>query len=222
MSSLIEFQPPHDVRVALENFGVTDLSIERLIRYVSVLDRWRQRINLIGPANLNDIWNRHVLDSAQVFPLLGATRSSGALVDFGSGAGFPGLVLSCISGLAVTLVDSDQRKAVFLREAARHAGVDVRVIPERFDKALKNEAFGKFQFVTGRAVAPLVRLLPFIYGALEPAGFALMHKGAKVEKELTEAMKSWTMKYEMIPSITSDEGIILKIWCLRPNDANKL
>ncbi|MEK9922074.1 MAG: 16S rRNA (guanine(527)-N(7))-methyltransferase RsmG [Rhodospirillales bacterium] len=221
MSPLIEFQPPHDVRVALENFGVTDLSIERLVRYVSVLDRWRQRINLIGPANLNDIWTRHVLDSAQVFPLLGESPGSSALVDFGSGAGFPGLVLSCISGLPITLVDSDQRKAVFLREAARHAGVDVRVIPERFDKALKNEAFGKFQFVTGRAVAPLARLLPFIYGSLEPAGFALMHKGARVEKELTEAMKSWTMKYEMIPSITSDDGIILKIWCLRPNDANK-
>jgi 16S rRNA (guanine527-N7)-methyltransferase len=222
VSPLIEFQPPHDVRDALEKFGVNDLSIERLVRYVSVLDRWRQRINLIGPANLNDIWTRHVLDSAQVFPLLGESPSSSSLVDFGSGAGFPGLVLSCISGLPITLVDSDQRKAVFLREAARHAGVDVRVIPERFDKALQNVAFGKFQFVTGRAVAPLVRLLPFIYGALEPSGFALMHKGAQVEKELTEAMKSWTMKYEMIPSITSDEGIILKIWCLRPDDANKL
>ncbi len=222
MSSEIEFMPPSDVVHDLEGLGISRKEIDRLGRYLSVLERWRHRINLIGPASHSDIWRRHILDSAQAWPVLRSKQSSDAVIDLGSGAGFPGIVLACLGATPMTLVDSDQRKAVFLREAARHVEVNVRVIPERFDKALRQDMVGAFQVVTGRAVAPLARLAPFIYRALSADGIALLHKGAQVEKELTEAMKNWTMNYELIPSITSEDGVLIKIWCLKPNDANEL
>ncbi len=207
--------PPDDVRVALEGLGIDAARIEKLAAYVALLDVWRRRINLIGPADQDEIWRRHVLDSAQAWSYL--TNPTAPLLDLGSGAGLPGLILASLGATDVTLVDSDQRKAVFLREAARTLGLTVQVIAARFDRALA-ESGRRYDVVTARAVAPLVRLAPILADALTPDGYALLHKGAQVEKELTEARKSWTMQSAEYPSITGSGGRLIKIWGLARHD----
>jgi 16S rRNA (guanine527-N7)-methyltransferase len=207
--------PPKDVLNALTKLGVSDTAFQGLTTYVAVLDKWRQRINLIGPGSIDDIWRRHVLDSAQAWPQI--TETDGPLLDLGSGAGLPGLIFSILGASNVTLIDSDQRKAVFLREAARAVGVKPRIVAQRFDAALSNEA-GSYDVVTARAVASITKLMPILRKALKPEGYALLLKGAQTEKELTEAQKSWTLRYALTPSITGGGGQIVKIWGIAQHD----
>jgi 16S rRNA (guanine527-N7)-methyltransferase len=208
-------KPPANVVSALESLGIGQGQVAGLEAYVQTLDKWRQRINLVGPGSLDDIWTRHVLDSAQAWPLI--ANPSAPVLDLGSGAGLPGLILAILGAEDVTLVDSDQRKAVFLREAARAAGVKPKVIADRFDATLVGRE-GQFGVVTARAVASVEKLLPVIEKALRPGGYALLHKGAQAEKELTEAQKSWTLQYALTPSITGGGGQIVKIWDIAQHD----
>ncbi|MGZ0186720.1 MAG: 16S rRNA (guanine(527)-N(7))-methyltransferase RsmG [Alphaproteobacteria bacterium] len=210
-----ELLPPDDVERALRGLGVTDATLAALTVYVETLEKWRKKINLIGPASVEEVWRRHVLDSAQAWPLITDPKQS--ILDLGAGAGFPGLVLDIMGAEDVTMVDSDQRKAVFLREAARAAGVNPRIIPQRFDAALAAEQ-RRYGVVTARAVARLEGLLPVLERALEPDGYAVLHKGAQADEELTEARKSWTMQSTAHPSITGGGGVLLKIWGIRRRD----
>ena len=207
--------PPKDVLKALTKLGCSSTDFDGLTAYVTVLDKWRQRINLIGPGSIDDIWRRHVLDSAQAWPHI--LEKDAALMDLGSGAGLPGLIFSILGASDVTLVDSDQRKAVFLQEAARAAGVKPRVVAKRFDSALSLEA-RQYSVVTARAVASITSLMPVLSKALKADGYALLHKGAQAEKELTEAQKSWTLHYALTPSITGRGGQIVKIWGIQQDD----
>lgn len=207
--------PPADIAIALQRLGATEDALDKLSAYVAVLDKWRQRINLIGPASMDDIWRRHVLDSAQAWPHLDAPNK--AILDLGAGAGLPGLILAGMGAPDVTLMDSDQRKAVFLREAARAMGVVPKVVAARFDIGLA-EQDRKYHVVTARAVATISKLAPILAKALNSEGYALLHKGAQAEKELTEAQKSWTLRYALIPSITDQSGKLVKIWGLARND----
>lgn len=208
--------PPVDVARALLDLGIHEERFAGLCAYVELLDRWRQRINLIGPGDVDDIWRRHVLDCAQLWPLIDDPTKS--VLDLGAGAGLPGLILAILGAEDVTLVDSDQRKAVFLREAARAACVRPRVVAERFDRALELEA-RRYDIVTARAVATLTNLAPVLHKALVSGGYALLHKGGRVEKELTEARKSWTLQTKLIPSITDTGGRVVKMWDLSPYEA---
>jgi 16S rRNA (guanine527-N7)-methyltransferase len=213
MSDLL---PPRDVDQALRGLGTTDAMLAALTAYVETLERWRKKINLIGPASVEEVWRRHVLDSAQAWPLILDPKQP--VLDLGSGAGFPGLVLAILGADDVTMVDSDQRKAIFLREAARGAGVNPRIIPQRFNAALAGEQ-RRYGVVTARAVARLDGLLPILEKALQPDGYALLHKGAQADGELTEARKSWTMQSTAYPSITGGGGVLLKIWGIRRHDS---
>jgi len=201
--------PPADVLAALRSLGIDDARIASLGVYVEVLNRWRQSINLIGPAGIDEIWRRHVLDSAQLWPHV--SDPDAPILDLGAGAGLPGLILSILGARRVTLADSDQRKAAFLRAAAKACGVTPVVAVGRFDALFKQRP-RNFQMVVGRAVAPLPRLLPTVAATVSATGFALLHKGKTHRAELTEAQKSWTMQVEAIPSITADLAVLLKIW----------
>ena len=183
--------------------------MDRFDRYAELLCHWQARINLVGPQTLGDIWRRHFLDSAQVWQYLPDRAET--LIDIGSGAGFPGLVLALLlrerGGPQVTLVESDQRKAVFLREANRltNAGVEVRDV--RIETL---KGFGA-DVVTARACAPLKRLFPWVSRVIDPAGTALLLKGAAWRDELTVAEKEWKMRMVEFPSITDASGVILKL-----------
>lgn len=176
----------------------------RLERFVALLLDWQRRINLVAPSTLDRLWQRHVLDSAQLLPLLppGTQR----LLDLGSGAGFPGLVLAILGVPEVHLVEADRRKAAFLREAARVT--DARGVHIHACRIEELQPF-PVQVVTARALAPLDRLLALAAPFLEQGAVGIFLKGADVDAELTAARRSWTMHVERVPSLTSPEGCIL-------------
>jgi 16S rRNA (guanine527-N7)-methyltransferase len=197
---------PHGFQAAT---GVSDGVLARLVAYAELLARWQARINLVGPDTLPDLWRRHMLDSAQLLPRLppGCRRA----VDFGSGAGFPGLVLAVLGAPDVHLVESDTRKAAFLREAARVAATPVTVHGGRIEKLAPLAA----DVVTARALAPLARLLDLAFPHLAPGGRCLFLKGRGAEDELTAARKEWIIAVDRIPSITDPSGLILDLGEIR-------
>lgn len=182
---------------------------ERLERYADILLRWNQKINLVSPHDLPHLWSRHIADSLQLAALIPA--GSVSLVDMGSGGGFPGLVIACATDAHVTLIESDQRKAAFLREAARVAGVQVTVRAQRLEVADVPPA----QVVTARALAPLPLLLEWGTRFLRPDGFCLFLKGRNAEEELTAARAGWHMATTRIPSRTNADGVILELSDIR-------
>ncbi|VBB69630.1 rRNA small subunit 7-methylguanosine (m7G) methyltransferase GidB [invertebrate metagenome] len=187
--------------------GVSRETMEQLQCYATLLCQWQTRINLVGPATLGDLWRRHLWDSAQLGPLLPVHAR--VLVDFGSGAGFPGLVLAILRGGDVHLIESDARKGVFLREAARVTGASVTIHTARAETL----APWPTDVVTARAVAPLGRLLflmaPFLS---RPDSVALLLKGRTAAEELATVRKQWSMTATQRPSRSDPSGIIL---CVR-------
>lgn len=154
---------------------------------------------------MEDPWRRHVLDSAQLVALLPPAARS--LVDLGSGAGFPGLVLAILTNVPVTLVEADERKCAFLAEAARNTGTSVTILTRRIESASETVA----DVVTARALAPLPRLLDYALKWLAPNGICLFLKGRGVAAELTEAEKTWKMRADSIPSQSDPDAMILRI-----------
>jgi 16S rRNA (guanine527-N7)-methyltransferase len=175
--------------------------------YAALLAKWQARINLVARDSLADLWRRHFLDSAQLVPLL--PPGDDPITDLGSGAGFPGLVLSILTGREVHLIDSDQRKGVFLMEAARVTGVAerVKVHTGRIEALQPWPA----PIVTARALASLGQLLDWAAPFLAAGSTCLFLKGARAEEELTEAARSWTMETERHRSLTDPSGVILKL-----------
>ena len=185
--------------------GATPAQLDRLAAYLDVLRRWQRSINLVSAASLDDAWRRHFLDSAQLAPLIPPTARR--LVDLGSGAGFPGLVLAILSDIAVTLVESDARKGAFLNEAARITGTAAAVRIGRIE-SLSPEPFN---VVTARALAPLPKLLEYAVKWLAPNGICLFPKGRAVAAELTAADETWKMRRAALPSSSDTDAVILKI-----------
>ncbi|HVJ41017.1 MAG TPA: 16S rRNA (guanine(527)-N(7))-methyltransferase RsmG [Dongiaceae bacterium] len=197
--------------------------VKRLEIYAALLIKWQKAINLVGPATIPDLWRRHMLDSAQLLPLLppitpGAVpEAGGAIADFGSGAGFPGLVLAALTERPVQLIDSDVRKCAFLRQTAQAMGIGGRVAvhAKRFDALQPWTA----PVITARACAPLDQLLAWTAPFADESTVFLFLKGAKADEELTAAGKHWTMDIERHSSIVDSgegaAGTVLKISHLR-------
>lgn len=177
--------------------------LARLQLYADLLVKWQARINLVGPSTLDALWQRHMLDSAQ----LAAHLPVGPVLDIGSGAGFPGLVLAILRQGPVHLVESDARKCAFLREAARLTGAEAVVHNARI------ESLAPFPVVaiTARALAPLAKLLELSEKFLNPTVHCLFLKGKGGEEELTEAGKDWMMTAERMPSLADPSGQILHL-----------
>lgn len=189
--------------------GVSRETLARLERFAAHLQHWAPRINLVGTDSLADLWRRHMLDSAQLHSLLPPDARS--VLDIGSGAGFPGLVLALMGVPKTHLVEADQRKAVFLAEAARLAA------PERLGAikihASRVEKLAPFPVavVTARAIAPIDQLLELAQPFLGSDGICLFLKGRLADAELTAAAKAWTMTVERVPSRSDPRGIILRL-----------
>lgn len=182
---------------------------QRLDVIVALLEKWQRTINLVAPASLPQLWTRHVADSLQLIPLAGDVRR---WVDLGSGGGFPGLVVAAVLAerpdADVTLVESDSRKAAFLREAARLAELPVTVLPSRIEQVAAVLAPG-VEVVSARALAPLPRLLELAAPFLAQGATGLFLKGQDVDNELTQAAKSWRIDAEMRASLTDGGGHVL-------------
>lgn len=186
--------------------GVSRETLDRLQIYANTLVKWQARINLVGAATLPDLWRRHMLDSAQLFPQL----PDGPVLDLGSGAGFPGLVLAVLRGPAkdpIHLVESDSRKCAFLREVARLTDAPVVIHNNRIE-ALKPFLVAA---VTARALASLEKLLEMAEPFLSSTTHCLFLKGRNSEDELTQARKEWMMKTDRTVSIADPSGLILHL-----------
>lgn len=190
-----------------ETANVSRETLQRLEAYADLLRHWQSAINLVGADTLDDLWCRHMLDSAQLVPHL---PEQGVMTDFGSGAGFPGLVLAIMLDRPVHLIESVGKKAAFLREAARLTGARATVHLGR----IEGQTAWPSDIITARALAPLDLLLDYGAPYYQQAGRSaccLFLKGARAEEELTEASKSWTMTVERFPSISDPKGVVLRI-----------
>ncbi len=182
--------------------------LSRLERFASLLTRWNRRINLVSASDLTRLWPRHICDSLQLATHISADAT---IIDLGSGAGFPGLILAIRTGNPVTLIEADTRKVAFLREAARETATPVTILNTRIEEA-KPPAVS---IVTARALAPLSKLLHWATPLLLPSGSCLFLKGKSVEDELTDAGTRWHMTIERTPSRTDPDGVILALSHIR-------
>ncbi len=186
-------------------------AMARLDAYADILADWNGRMNLVSPASLADLWRRHMFDSAQLVPLIPAgTRR---IVDMGSGAGFPGLVIAAMRadgvGLETVLIESIEKKCAFLRAAAAAMGVSDRV---KVIRGRAEDVTGlKADLVTARAMAPLEVLLGYAKRFADRQTQLLFPKGRTAADELTAARRSWTIEAEMIPSRSDGEASIIAI-----------
>ena len=203
------FHVKHDT--ADLGFAVPRETEDKLRAFVELLLRWNRRVNLVSAKSAEDLWRRHVLDCLQLLTHL--PPGSGTVLDIGSGAGFPGMVLAVATDREVTLVEADKRKAAFLVEAAARLGLDkVRVRAERVEGAV----LPKTSLLTARALAPLPMLLRHAHALLSPGGVALFPKGRTAEEELTAASRDWIIRVERFPSRTDPSSTILRLSEIRP------
>jgi 16S rRNA (guanine527-N7)-methyltransferase len=195
--------------------NVSRETLDLIRRYLDVLGDWRTRMNLIGPSEGRHIWRRHVYDSLQVLDLVGSGPKR--LVDIGSGAGFPGIVLACAFAergeVSVTLVEKSPKKAQFL-EAASKAVFGTKG-PVVLNQRIEDAAPDRFDLVTARALAPLPKLLGYVESWAKPGGRALLWKGREATSELILSRESWTFDLSHRASFSSPEGQVLAISKLR-------
>lgn len=198
-------------------FGVSHETLDKFETYAALLRRWQKTINLVAPSTVNDVWHRHFADSAQLFRC--APPDRGHWLDVGSGAGFPGLVLAIMAsergGTRHTFIESDTRKCAFLREVARATGTAVEIVTARIELPETAAKVREVNCVTARALAPLPRLAPWVAPYFNGETTGLFLKGRDVASELDEARQSWDFEYQLIASLTDDEGRIVKMSGLR-------
>lgn len=178
-------------------------TLGRLDQIISELDVWRQKSNLIGPKEWPQIWTRHVGDSWQ---LLDHIPENARVVDLGSGAGFPGLIIAAVRPkVHVTMMESVGKKCAFLRAAIEAAGLNAAVYQGRIEAAPP----GKADIVTARAFAPMPQLLEYASPWLRKGATGLFPKGERWKDELTAARQRWNFAYEAIPSRSGGSGVIV-------------
>lgn len=189
--------------------NVSRETLRRLRAYADVLDTWRKTINLVSACSFEDLWRRHMLDSAQLLAYLSTAATR--VADIGSGAGFPGLVLAILGVSEVHLIESDARKCAFLAEAARAADLRVGVNPIIHRIRVENMPNLRFDVVTARACAPLPRLLGLVQPLMRADTVCLFLRGRTVEEELSKAEKTWRMTVDRFPSSSDPSGMVLRI-----------
>jgi 16S rRNA (guanine527-N7)-methyltransferase len=188
-----------------ELLNVSRETIEKFQAYLTLLEKWQRRINLVSNSTLAEAWQRHILDSGQLVAFY--PPQTRQILDVGSGAGFPGLVLAIMGGVTVDLVESDQRKAVFLSTVIRELGLPAKVHNQRIE-TMPNLCP---DVITARALAPVPKLLNLIETQLHSDGVCLFLKGASVEDELTNLQSYSTMVATTYPSLSGANGVVLEL-----------
>lgn len=206
-----------DRAAALKLTPVSRETVERLDAFVELFLRWQRAVQLVANSTLAQLWTRHIADSLQ---LLALAPNAKIWADLGSGGGFPGLVVAIAlkekPGAKVHLIESDQRKSAFLREAARTLDLPAMIHVKRIEDVA--EPFPGLEIVSARALAPMPELLEIARPFLKDGAKGLFMKGANVDNELTDATKSWSIKSTIVPSKTDSEGrIVIVEQALRRN-----
>jgi 16S rRNA (guanine527-N7)-methyltransferase len=194
--------------VLLPGLSVSRETTQSLHDFADRLLQWTQHINLIAPATTAEVWERHILDCAQLFPLAQGLRWA----DLGAGGGLPGLVLAILAKELAPerqhiLIESDKRKAAFLLQTTREMGLNCQILIARAEAAHAADA----DVVTARALAPLIDLLPLVERHVAREGCALLPKGRAWATEVATARQSWAFTVQDVPSQTSAEARILRL-----------
>lgn len=190
----------------LKQLNLPEKTVEKLDKYVDLLEREQTKMNLVGASTLPIVWTRHVLDSAQLFDQIKPDDKT--VLDFGSGAGFPALVLAIMDvgqKHDFRLIESDGKKCAFLNKVISECGLRATVFNERIEKM---EKFGA-DLITARALASLDKLLKYAFPFFKKTTRCLFMKGAKASEEIDAARRKYDFRLEKIQSVTSAEGTIL-------------
>lgn len=190
----------------LKQLNLPEKAVEKLDKYVDLLEREQTKMNLVGASTLPIVWTRHVLDSAQLFDQIKPDDKT--VLDFGSGAGFPALVLAIMDvgqKHDFRLIESDGKKCAFLNKVISECGLRATVFNERIEKM---EKFGA-DLITARALASLDKLLKYAFPFFKKTTRCLFMKGAKASEEIDAARRKYDFRLEKIQSVTSAEGTIL-------------
>ncbi len=198
------------MKSTVAGLDVSRETIGDLQKFADLVCKWTPKINLIARSSVETIWDRHILDSVQIYRY--APTGYKKWVDIGSGGGFPGIVMAIIAkssqpDASFVLIESDQRKSAFLRTAARELGLSVTVLAERIEVVEPLNA----DVVSARAVTALSGLLPLATRHLAKDGLALLHKGKQAGQEVSDAQQAWSFELEDYPSFTDPEARILAI-----------
>jgi 16S rRNA (guanine527-N7)-methyltransferase len=182
----------------------------RLDQFVDLFLRWQPAVQLVSASTLPKLWTRHIADSLQIADVM---PNAGVWADLGSGGGFPGVIVAIAiagrPGARVHLIESDTRKAAFLREAARVTQAPVEIHAERIESVAKR--IGRVDVVTARALAPVTRIIELSQPLLAAGATGIFMKGQDVDNELTVAAKSWKIQSRLLPSRTDPRGSILVV-----------
>lgn len=219
-------KPIQSSRQFADYFEIGQQTRERLETYADLLALWQRKINLVAPKTIDEMWHRHFTDSAQLLDLVDEVPTS--WVDAGSGAGFPALVVAIlltdpkyqdanlsedvsretICKTSFTLVESDSRKAAFLREVARQAGIPVDICNNRIEISTTQDAIRGKDVYSARAFAPLSRMFRDVAPVFSASSIGLFPKGRTIAEEITEAQKLWKFDVQLVESVTDADGKI--------------
>ena len=194
----------------LDDKNVSHETLDRLRIFESLVKKWTKAINLVSKGDFNKIWKRHILDSAQIYPYL--PKFPGIYADFGSGGGFPSIVLAVLlyqedPNIEIHLIESDGRKAAFLRTALRELKIPGMVWGKRVQEVKLSPA----RVVSARAVAPLADLLSMAQPLINKETICFFPKGVNWKKEVEDARKHWSFDLKAINSRTQSDAIILEL-----------
>ncbi|MGR3563328.1 MAG: 16S rRNA (guanine(527)-N(7))-methyltransferase RsmG [Heliomarina sp.] len=193
----------------MTELNVSRETLERLEIYATLLRKWNQKINLVSPRSLNDLWTRHIVDSVQIFEQADCFSTWS---DIGSGGGFPGLVCAILdhgskNGGKFILVESDTRKCIFMKEVIRNTGIQCEVINDRIESVTPLQT----DVLSARALTGLKGLLSYADLHLSKQGVALFPKGKNWEEEVREAREQWQFDMNVIKSVTDSQAVILRV-----------
>jgi len=207
----------NDLAMLQTEFHVSRESIEVLQIYVDLLAEWQKKTNLVSNSSLNDIWKRHICDSIQcksIFP------NKLNWLDIGTGAGFPGLVLSILSrnepGFVMNLVESNNKKCAFLRKVIRETGVRANVTTSRIESVAKQ--YSNTEVVTARALSSLDNLLMLTQSWFDSGAAGLFLKGRDYAQELEKCRGSWEFDLLVHNSRIEENSVLLEIQNLKKLD----
>lgn len=201
--------------ISFDDLGipVSRETYERLALIENQVRRWQKRINLIAPSTVDAIWERHIRDSLQLWPLAPHARR---WLDLGSGGGFPALpiaaLLADVEGAHVVLVESNAKKCAFLRETIRLAQLPAEVIWDRIESVAPRLQEGSaFDVISARALASLDQLLHFAESLMGQRTVGLYPKGEDVDGEIAIAKRTWNLAYDLIDSKTEPDARIVRV-----------
>ncbi len=189
----------------IKKYNLSKKQIDLIDSYILRLKKDNQIHNLVGPSTIDIAWDRHINDSLQLSEFI--LKKNASIIDFGTGAGLPGVILNIFGYTNILMVDSKMKKINFIKEFAHEQSLKIKTICSRVEK-IKNQ---KFDFIICRAFAPLVKLLDYSRFFTKKNTSLLFLKGRSVKKEIHEAKKSFSFEYDLYSSQSEGDGYVLKI-----------